>query len=200
MNPLETRVDARHDRAMTDAVSLDPSAHAPTPWLEEGHEYEVPPELARRLMPRDPWYRRALRGALAGCAGTALMTPLQFEGAIRSRTHAPPIEITRRLHRALPLTRPRRQELHARGLAMHVAYGALAGALYGIAAPRRGREATALGYAAVMFGVSYFGYLPLFSLHPPAHRDNWNRQLANAGAHAVYGLTLAEGMRVTDPS
>ena len=149
--------------------------------------------------PRDPWYRRAVRGAIAGCAGTALMTPIQFEGASKSHTHAPPIEVTRRLHRVLPLTRPGRQELHARGLALHVAFGALAGAIYGVAAPRRAREATGLGFATLIFSASYFGYLPFFGLHPAAHRDEWSRQLANAAAHAVYGLTLAEGMRCSDP-
>jgi hypothetical protein len=184
---------------MTDAASLDPSAHAPTPWLEEPQEHPPLPERIEGLMPRDPWYRRALRGALAGCAGTALMTPLQFAGASRTGNHAPPIEITRRLHRALPFSRGRVQALHARGLALHVAFGAVFGALYGIASPRRARELTGLGYAATIFGVGYFASLPVLSLHPPAHRDDRSRQLANAGAHAVYGLALAETMRLSDP-
>ena len=146
----------------------------------------------------DRWYRRALRGALAGCAGTALMTPLQFEGASKAGAHAPPYEITRRLHRALSLGRPRAPELQARGFALHVAFGAIAGAVYGIAAPRRAREVTGLGYAAAILGVSYFGFLPMLNLHPPAHRDHWNRQVANAAGHAVYGLTLAVAMRLSD--
>ena len=187
---------------MTETASLDPSAHSPTPWLDE-----TPPEVGvgeadrsiARVLPRDPWYRRALRGALAGCAGTALMTPIQFEGASKARRHAPPIEVTRRLYRVLPVRRPGVRELHARGLALHVAFGAIAGALYGIATPRRAREVTGLAYAAGLFGVAYLGSLPLLSLHPPAHRDDWNRQIANAGAHAVYGLALAETMRLTDP-
>jgi hypothetical protein len=177
---------------------LDPAAHAPTPWLEPP-EYPPPPEPVERLVPRDPWYRRALRGALAGCAGTALMTPLQFVGASRSGASAPPIEVTRRLHRALPFGRPRVRELHARGLALHVAFGAVAGALYGIATPRRARELTGLGYAATLFGVGYFASLPVLGLHPAAHRDDRSRQLANAGAHAIYGLVLAETMRLSDP-
>ncbi len=184
---------------MTDAATLDPSAHSPTPWLDDGTPSPGVDRTDPGTWPRDPWYRRALRGAIAGCAGTALMTPLQFEGASRSGSHAPPIEVTRRLHRALPLTRPRRQQLHARGLALHVAFGAVAGALYGIAAPRRAREATGLGYGAVLFGVGYLGYLPFLSLHPPAPRDDWPRQAANAAAHGVYGLALAEAMRLSDP-
>jgi uncharacterized protein DUF6789 len=185
---------------MTDAATLDPSAHSPTPWLDDAAAGATEVDRPRPTSwPRDPWYRRALRGAVAGCAGTALMTPIQFEGAAKSHTHAPPIEITRRLHRALPLTRPRRQELHARGLALHVAFGTVAGALYGIAAPQRAREATGLAYGAALFAASYFGYLPFFNLHPAADRDRSNRQLANVGAHAVYGLALAEGMRVSDP-
>ncbi len=184
---------------MSDAATLDPSAHAPTPWLDADGDRQPSDEHTRRLPP-DPWYRRALRGAIAGCAGTALMTPVQFAGASRSGTHAPPIEITGRLLRVLPIPRPRRgQALQARALALHVAFGTVAGALYGIAAPRAAREATGLGYAALLFGAGYLGYLPLLSLHPPAHRDAWARQLSNAGAHALFGLTLAEGMRVSDP-
>ena len=67
-----------------------------------------------------------------------------------------------------------------------------------IAAPRRAREVTGLGYAAAILGVSYFGFLPMLNLHPPAHRDHWNRQVANAAGHAVYGLTLAVAMRLSD--
>src|SRR3954470_3904384 len=146
---------------MTDAASLDPSAHSPTPWLDDESPPSADPVLtSSAVWPRDPWYRRALRGAIAGWAGTALMPPVKFEGASRSGTHAPPIEVTRRLHRALPFRRPRRQEMHARGLALHVAFGAVAGAVYGIAAPRRARPATAVGYAAALFGVGYLGYLP----------------------------------------
>ena len=188
------------DPPLLDSAVLDPAAHAPTPWLEEPQAYAPAPEPVERLMPRDPWYRRALRGALAGAAGTALMTPLQFAGASRTGGHAPPIEVTRRLHRALPWGRPRVRELHARGLALHVAFGTLAGALYGIAAPRRARELTGLAYAATLFGVGYFASLPVLNLHPPAHRDDRSRQLANAGAHAVYGLALAESMRLSDPT
>src|SRR3954469_8425685 len=118
---------------MTDAATLDPSAHSPTPWLDDGSQPSTAADGTHSgAWPRDPWYRRALRGAIAGCAGTALMTPIQFAGASRSRTSAPPIEITRRLHRALPKRRPRRQALHAQALALHVAFGALTGALYGI--------------------------------------------------------------------
>jgi len=147
---------------------------------------------------QDPWYRRALRGAAAGCAGTALMTPIQFAGATKAARHAPPIEITRGLHRALPWRQPPVRELQARGLALHAAFGAVAGAVYGIVAPARARLATGLGYAAFLYSGSYFGYAPILGLHPAAHRDNRRRQLANAVAHVVYGATLAETMRLTD--
>jgi hypothetical protein len=185
---------------MTDAATLDPSAHSPTPLLDDETPWSTDPGPTRSgSWPPDPWYRRALRGAIAGCAGTALMTPIQFAGASSAGAHAPPIEVTRRLHRLLPVARPRPRELQARGLALHLAFGAIAGALYGIAAPRRAREASGVAYAAALFGTSYLGYLPLLSLHPPAHRDDGRRQAANAAAHVVYGLTLAEAMRLSDP-
>jgi hypothetical protein len=147
----------------------------------------------------EPWYRRGLRGAYAGCVATGAMSLVQFAGASSARRHPPPIEITRRLHLPLPTRTPRGPSLYVRGIALHVAFGALTGAIYGVVAPRRLREVTATAYAGLLYGASYRGYLSALGLHPHPKRDDTRRQAANAVAHLVYGLGLAEVMRATDP-
>ena len=151
------------------------------------------------LSTREPRYRRALRGALAGTVATGAMSVVQFAGAASAGKHPPPIEITRRLHRVLPTRAPRGGSLYLRGVALHLAFGAIAGALYGFVAPRRFRELTSTAYAGLIYVASYRGYLAAFGLHPHAERDDTRRRAANVAGHLVYGLSLAEVMRWTDP-
>jgi hypothetical protein len=152
-------------------------------------------------MPRAPeaWYRGLARGAGAGAAATVLMSAVQFPGARAARRFPPPVEITRRLHH-LTGRAPDRGQSYARGVALHLAFGAGCGALYALLAPRRFRELTATGYAAALYGASSRGSLPLLSLHAHTRRDDPRRQLTNLAAHLVYGITLAEILRLTDPS
>ncbi len=127
------------------------------------------------------------------------MSVVQFAVARSAQRHPPPIEITKRLHLPLRTRTPRGPSLYVRGIALHVAFGALSGAVYGIVAPRRFREVTGTAFAGLIYGASYRGYLPALRLHPHPARDDTRRQTANAVAHVVYGITLAEVMRATDP-
>jgi len=145
----------------------------------------------------DPWYRRAVRGALAGFVGTAVMSLVQWPVAFAASEDPPPVEIGERLHHMLPGRQPSRRAIVLRSTALHLAFGTTAGALYGIAAPRAHREGTGVGFAALIWSASYFGLLPTIGVHPPAHRDQPLRQAGNVAAHIVYGLSLAEGMRLT---
>ena len=166
--------------------------------------FEMPAEdhrTAERLFEtREPWYHRALRGAGAGCAATVAMSAVQFPGAFAAGRHPPPVEITRRLHRPLPTRTPGGWSLYARGIALHLAFGAACGALYGIVAPRRFREATASATAGLIYAASYRGFLSTLGVHPHPEHDDRRRQWANIAAHGVYGLVLAEVMRATDPA
>jgi len=128
------------------------------------------------------------------------MSLVQFTGARSGGRHPPPVETVRRLHVPFPGRTPRGASLYLRGIALHVVFGTLSGALYGIVAPRKLREVSATAYAGLIYGVSYRGYLPALHLHPHPGRDDPRRQVANAVAHVVYGLTLAEVMRATDPA
>ena len=146
---------------------------------------------------RDPWYRRAGRGAAAGFVGTVLMSAVQWPAAIAAAEDPPPVEITERLHRYSG-RRTRPGTVLVRATALHLVFGTAAGALYGVLSPRRAREVTGIGFAGLIWAVSYLGWLPILRLHPPAHRDEPRRQVGNAAAHALYGLSLAEAMRITE--
>jgi hypothetical protein len=147
----------------------------------------------------EPWYRRALRGAFAGSVATGAMSVVQFSGAASAGKHPPPIEITRRVHHVLPTRTPRGRSLYLRGIVLHLAFGAVSGAVYGVGAPRRFRELTGTAYAGFIYVASYRGYLAAFGLHPHDERDDARRQAANVAGHVIYGLGLAEVMRWTDP-
>lgn len=149
-------------------------------------------------MAQEPWYRRGARGALAGAGATLAMTAVQFPGSVAAGHAPPPIEITRRLHLARG-RRPDRRRLFSRGTALHLAFGSGCGALYAIVAPRRLRELSATAFAGALYVVSYRLSLPALGLHPHSRHDDTGRQAANVASHLVYGVTLAELLRVTDP-
>lgn len=146
----------------------------------------------------EAWYRRAARGAGAGALATVAMSTVQFPGARRDGRLPPPVEITRRLHarRGAPTPRP---VLVSEAVVAHLAFGAACGALYALLAPARLREISATVFAGALYAVSYRGVLPSLGLHPHSDDDDRGRQVANLAGHIVYGLTLAEGLRITDP-
>jgi hypothetical protein len=124
------------------------------------------------------------------------MSLAQFPGAAAAHRLAPPVEVTKRVYRVLPVRTPRGPALRRRGIALHLVFGTAAGGVYGYFAPPRYYESTAIGYAALIYTASYLGVLPALSLHPAAHRDRTARQVANAVGHFIYGMTLAEVMRL----
>ncbi|HEY3672388.1 MAG TPA: hypothetical protein VGN51_15745 [Acidimicrobiia bacterium] len=149
-------------------------------------------------MAREPWYRRAARGALAGAGATVAMSTVQFPGALAVGRFPPPVEITRRLQQVRG-RRPDRHRLFARAAALHLAFGAGCGALYAVVAPRRFRELSAIAFAGVIYEGSYRASLPALRLHPHTADDHTSRQVSNVAGHLIYGLTLAELLRLTDP-
>ena len=146
------------------------------------------------LRTREPWYRRALRGAGAGCAATVAIERGPVSRRVRGRSSS----TARRDHPEAPPPVPDADPgltvRVPRGVALHLAFGAASGALYGIVAPRRFREATATAAVGLIYTASYRGYLSTFGLHPHPERDDSRRQRANVAAHVVYGVVLAEIM------
>lgn len=138
------------------------------------------------------WAESALLGALAGVAGTALMT------AAMARLHRllpsderyplPPREITERALRTLS-TRGSEDDLSAASLIAHYAYGALTGALLAFG-PRVSSIRGGL-YGVLVWGASYFGWAPATGILKPAHHHPLRRNLLMIAAHVVWGAATA---------
>jgi uncharacterized membrane protein YagU involved in acid resistance len=76
---------------------------------------------------------------------------------------------------------------------LHFGFGAAAGGVFGVVAPRplMVRVPAGLAYGAAIWGVSYMGWVPALGIMPPAERDRRDRQTVMLAAHLVYGTGLA---------
>jgi uncharacterized membrane protein YagU involved in acid resistance len=76
---------------------------------------------------------------------------------------------------------------------LHFGFGATAGAMFGVVAPRPllVRVPAGLTYGAAIWGVSYMGWVPALGIMPPAERDRRDRQAVMLAAHLIYGSALA---------
>src|SRR5258708_3442092 len=114
---------------------------------------------------------RAAQGAAAGVAGTVAMTLVMYQLHRRlpaaERYPLPPREITERAVRAFGPADPR--TLPDASLNAHLAYGAVTGALLGLAARRPG-VATGAAYGVLIWAASYFGWVPMLRILKPANR------------------------------
>jgi hypothetical protein len=142
--------------------------------------------------------RRVARGAFAGALATIPMSAVQIPGALTSGVRPPPFEIVKRLGRVLPVRTPRGARLVVPATVAHIAFGAAAGALYGFVAPSRVRLGTGVGFAGALWAASYLDVLPRLRLMPPATRDDRRRQIANALAHVLWGVSVAGVMSIAD--
>jgi hypothetical protein len=113
-----------------------------------------------------------------------------------------------RLHRRLPEREryavPPREVVSAAGgpdgpaaaMLAHVAYGGVAGALFALQ-PRRSPLVGSM-YGAAVWCASYLGWIPGLGLLEPATRHPPLRNALMLAAHAVWGATLASGLREID--
>jgi hypothetical protein len=137
------------------------------------------------------------RGALAGAIATLAMSVLMLAArALRLTPQLPPARITREATEAVAGEAPADEEEAALTSAVHVGFGAAAGALFGVLHRSLGRSGTwsaaALGvaYASIVYLVSYQGWVPALRILPPASRDDPGRVSTMVAAHWVYGATL----------
>ena len=137
---------------------------------------------------------RSARGAAAGALATvpmsAVMLGAQRIGALGEQ---PPEKISRRALAAAN-REPTTTAEKATAATLHFAFGAAAGALYGMFADERDAWPTAaakgVGFGLALYAVSYAGWLPALGLMPPPQRDREDRQASMALAHVVYGAAL----------
>jgi uncharacterized membrane protein YagU involved in acid resistance len=102
----------------------------------------------------------------------------------------PPREITEQTTGTVGVQHVLDEEVHTQAsLAAHFAFGAAAGAVYGmIAAPLRPNPVVGGAlFGLVVWSVSYFGWLPAVGLHRGAHNEPVGRNLLMIAAHLVWG-------------
>lgn len=136
------------------------------------------------------WFNRVLVGAIAGVCATGAMTiamrALHRRLDKAARYPLPPREITERV---LPpaLSEP---GLRTATLAAHFGYGAAMGGLVALA-PRGTSPLAGAGYGLLIWGASYFGWLPsLRILESAAHHPPQRNALMTA-AHVVWGASAS---------
>jgi hypothetical protein len=139
----------------------------------------------------DTLVKRAARGAVAGVAATGVMT------AARLGAEQTPLVERRSAHtEVVGRLRARRgrtmwgHEAETIATIAHYAFGAAAGALYAMFAPRRARPAAGVAYASTIWTVSYHHVLPRLGLMPRPTRDDTGRQAVLAVDHVLYGFAL----------
>lgn len=141
--------------------------------------------------------RQILYGALAGLAATMAMTATteQLQRLLPSRQKypLPPREITQRAFSAADI-HATDTTIATTAMVAHFTYGAMAGALYPMIARKRSPFAGA-GYGVAVWLVSYLGWLPAVRLLAPATRHPLKRNLMMLAAHAVWGASLASGLK-----
>ena len=83
--------------------------------------------------------------------------------------------------------------------AAHIAFGAAAGAGFGLitrAIPAAAVNVAAVPWAMVVWAVSYFGWLPALRILPPPTEDRPGRAWTMLAAHAIFGLALGGAWRL----
>jgi hypothetical protein len=141
---------------------------------------------------------RLLTGALAGLAATAPMT-LVMDGLYRAlpanekRGPLPPREITMTAADAVGVEDelPEEGKKALVGVA-HFAYGAGAGAAFGLAAPLLplGPVASGVAYGLAVWAGSYLGWLPALRVLPSATDEPAGKNAVMIAAHVVWGAAL----------
>lgn len=140
--------------------------------------------------------RRAIvGGAVGGAVGSALMLPL-FETAksVGLLPETPPRRVVD--HAAAEATGPAdpatELERTSAMVAVHVLYGAAAGACYGVVQEQIDLPAPVAGpaFGLALWAAGYLGWLPAAGILPQPWRQQPGAALTPVVAHVVYGLAL----------
>jgi hypothetical protein len=146
----------------------------------------VPPSAKR------PFEADIFAGVASGAGATATFSlALSVLSAIgRGIGEPPPRRIIRTLLGRMGVRLDRRSANLVATLA-HIGYGSAAGLPFrALPAKHRRRLAIGLGYGALLWAVSYAGWVPALGALPLPHRDRKGRPSRMILAHLVYGATL----------
>ena len=157
--------------------------------------------MCRALKPSMPKIPTALlavpRGIGAGLVATLSMSALMLAARrVRPVPQLPPETIARRATEKVTGEPPTAGEGRVLGSIAHLAFGAMAGAVYGAGHHVIGLRGvlpsviSALGFANLIYVVSYQGWVPALRILPPATDDNKERVRTMIAAHWVFGATL----------
>lgn len=148
-----------------------------------------------------------MRGAAAGLAATIPMTIVMeaLRAALPAERHRrmPPREIVdRAIEKTIETTgddaeldRADRVVVTAAG---HLAFGSVAGAIYGAAVgSRRSSVLMGIAYGLGVWAAAYGVGLPSLGLHPAASRDTKDRNEVLIASHAAWGAVLGTLTRST---
>ncbi|MGI8429034.1 MAG: hypothetical protein ACR2OB_06950 [Solirubrobacteraceae bacterium] len=142
-----------------------------------------------------------LRGAIAGAAGTAVMTAAQtaYYKRTGAESSSTPYEVAKRIIEGVlqrPVPAERKDTLNT---GMHVVYGTSWGVPYGILAASHATSPPVLR-SALRLGVAVWGAslveLPAMQLAPPVWKYDPKSLVTDLGFHLVYGLGAAVAFRV----
>lgn len=141
---------------------------------------------------RVPLFGGAARGFVAGVAATGAMSLLMLAaGRLGLMGEQPPDRITGHVLRRLwPFRSEEETDLAAS--AAHVAFGGGAGIVFAVLrrlAPLR-LPGAGVGFALLVWLVSYAGVIPALGIMPRPDRDRPGRAPTMVAAHVLYGLVL----------
>jgi hypothetical protein len=147
-----------------------------------------------------------LRGAVAGLAGTAVMSAAMAVAKATGLMDGewPPRKVARNFEESIGV----RDELpqaafEVSWVAQHFAYGAAAGVAYALSQRRlRLPEPLPSGplFGAALWAFGYAGWLPATGLYPPPTAEPRRRFGTLIAAHLIYGTAVASVSRLLGPS
>jgi hypothetical protein len=115
----------------------------------------------------------------------------------RERYPLPPRQITMKIAEEAGVAHQFTEDQKTRlTLLAHFAYGASMGSLYGLLTRENARAKTALPFGLAVWAGSYLGLLPGLGILKPAIQHPLRRNALMIGAHVVWGLSLAEALRL----
>jgi hypothetical protein len=138
-----------------------------------------------------------LRGALAGCIGTVVMsaTMAVAKAAGMMPGEPPPRQVAGNLEEAAGLRDElARPAFEASWVGQHFAYGTAAGVVYELAQGRREFDEPLISgplFGARLWAFSYMGWLPATGLYPWPSEEPRPRAATVIVSHLVYGTVTA---------
>ena len=147
-------------------------------------------------------FHKLIKGALIGFLATVPMSLSMLLGwrllPRQERYHLPPRLITEEVTRRVGIE-DQLSETELVGLTIfnHFGYGAMTGGLYALVEHMIPLHASLKGVLAgiTIWVGSYLGWVPAMGILKPATQHPWRRNLMMLVAHAIWGVTLGEGLR-----